>query len=227
MMEKFFQNQTVIFYTLLASSLVITRLPIIGKFFRIVNTLIHESGHALMALVLSGNVHRIDLLSDTSGSALTASKNGFSRFLVSLAGYPASALFAYFCFYCIKQNAANYVIYVLIGISVFNLLFFVRNAYGIFWLICFLAIAAGVIYLNHAMLMYAFSLLCSFIVLTDAVISGIHLLVIAVKTPKAAGDAKNLNEATHLPVVIWALLLLAFSVFCAYKTIWVFFPKIF
>ena len=113
------------------------------------------------------------------------------------------------------------------GIAVLNLLFYVRNAYGIFWLISFVAIAGLVIYSKEAILMVAFSLLCSFIVLTDAVISGITLLVIAVREPKSAGDAKNLSEATHLPVVFWALLLLAFSVFCAYKTIWVFFPKIF
>jgi hypothetical protein len=226
-MEKFFQNQTVIFYTLLASSLVVTRLPFIGKFFRVVNTLIHESGHAIMALFLSGKVHRIDLLSDTSGSVLTATKNGFSRFLVSLAGYPSSALFAYLCFYFIEQKADNYVVYILIGISVLNLVFYVRNAYGIFWLISFITIAVLVIYANDAMLMYAFSLLCSFIVLTDAVISGINLLLIAIKTPKTAGDAKNLNESTHLPVVFWALILLGFSVFFAYKTIWVFFPKLF
>ena len=226
-MEKFFQNQTVIFYVLLTSSLVITRLPFIGKFFRVINTLIHESGHAFMALLLSGKVYRIDLFSDTSGSALTATKNGFSRFLVSLAGYPSSALFAYLCFYFIEQKASNYVVYLLIGIAVLNLIFYVRNAYGIFWLISFIAIAGLVIYAKDAMLMYGFSLLCSFIVLTDAVISGVTLLVIAVKSPKTAGDAKNLNEATHLPVVLWALLLLAFSVFCVYKTIWVFFPKIF
>jgi hypothetical protein len=226
-MEKFFQNQTVIFYILLSTSLVITRLPFIGKFFRVVNTLVHESGHAFMALILSGKVHRIDLFSDTSGSALTATKNGFSRFLVSLAGYPASALFAYLCFYCIEQKEAIYVVYMLAGIAIINLIFYVRNAYGIFWLISFIGIAVLVIYAKEAMLIYGFSLLCSFIVLSDAVISGFNLLIIAAKTPKAAGDAKNLNEATHLPVIFWALLLLAFSFFCAYKTIWVFFPKLF
>ncbi len=226
-MEKFFQNHTVIFYILLASSLVICRLPFIGKFFRVVNTLIHESAHAFMALILSGKVHRIDLFSDTSGSALTATKNGFSRFLVSLAGYPSSALFAYLCFYLIEQKVENYVVYILIGIAVLNLIFYVRNAYGIFWLISFIAIAAFVIYTKDAMLMYGFSLLCSFIVLTDAVISGINLMVIAIKTPKTAGDAKNLSEASHLPAVFWAFIMLAFSVFCAYKTIWVFFPKLF
>ena len=226
-MEKFFQNQTVIFYILLTSSLVITRLPFIGKFFRVVNTLIHESGHALMALLLSGKVYRIDLFSDTSGSAITATKNGFSRFLVSLAGYPSSALFAYFCFYCIEQNSANYVVYILTGIAVLNLIFYVRNTYGIFWLISFLAVSVLVIYIKDAMLMIGFSLLCSLIILTDAVISGINLLIIAVKTPKTAGDAKNLNDATHLPAIIWAFLFLAFSVFMAYKTVWTFFPKIF
>ncbi|MFZ4399207.1 MAG: M50 family metallopeptidase [Bacteroidales bacterium] len=225
-MEKFFQNQTVIFYTLLASCLVITRLPFIGKFFRVVNTLIHESGHALMALLLSGKVYRIDLMSDTSGSALTATKNGFSSFLVSLAGYPASALFAYFCFYCIEQKAANYVVYILTGIAFLNLIFYIRNAYGVFWILIFVAIAVMIIYLNESMLMYSFALLCSFIILTDAVISNINLLVISIKTPKAAGDAKNLSDATHLPAILWALLLLAFSILCAYKTIWAFFPKL-
>jgi len=226
-MEKFFQNQIVIFYILLAVSLVITRLPYIGKFFRVVNTLIHESGHAIMALLLSGNVNRIDLFSDTSGSASTATKNGFSSFLVSLAGYPSSALFAYLCFYCIEQKLAHYVVYLLLVIAVLNLVFYVRNAYGIFWLISYIAIAVVIIYVNDAMLLYGFSLLCSFIVLTDAVISGLTLLVIAAKSPKTAGDAKNLSEITHLPAIFWALLMLAFSVLCAYKTIWVFFPKIF
>ncbi|MCX6230885.1 MAG: M50 family metallopeptidase [Bacteroidetes bacterium] len=226
-MEKFFQNPTVIFYTLLACCLVITRLPLIGKFFRVVNTLIHESGHAIMALLLSGKVHRIDLFSDTSGSALTATKNGFSRFLVSLAGYPTSALFAFLCFYLIEQNSGIYVVYIITGIAILNLILYVRNAYGIFWLISFIAIAVFIVYKKNQFIINGFSLLCSFIILTDAVISGIHLLVIAIKSPKTAGDAKNLNEATHLPIVFWALVLLAFSVVIAYKTIWMFFPKLF
>jgi hypothetical protein len=224
-MEKFFQNPTVVFYTLLACCLVVTRLPYIGKFFRVVNTLIHESGHALMALMLSGKVYRIDLFGDTSGSALTSTKNGFGRFLVSIAGYPASALFALLCFYFIKQNASTYVLYIITSIAILNLIFYVRNAYGIFWLISFILIAICILYYKNQFFINGFSLLCSFIILTDAVISGIHLLIIAVKSPKTAGDAKNLNEITHLPVVLWALLLLAFSAFVVFKTIWMFFPK--
>jgi hypothetical protein len=226
-MEEFFKNPTYIFYTLLACCLVITRLPMIGKFFRVVNTLIHESGHALMALMLSGKVYRIDLFGDTSGSAITSTKSGFGRFLVSIAGYPASALFALLCFYFIKQNAGFYVIYIITAIAILNLIFYVRNAYGIFWLVCFIILAICILYYKNQFIINGFSLLCSFIILTDAVISGFHLLIIAIKEPKNAGDAKNLNETTHLPALLWALLLLAFSAFVVFKTIWMFFPKLF
>ena len=93
-MNDFFKNQTVIFYIFLAISIVLSRLPIIGKYFIGINTLIHETGHALMALFLSGKVHRIDLSSDTSGSALTSTDNKFKSFLVSIIGYPFSSIIA-------------------------------------------------------------------------------------------------------------------------------------
>lgn len=226
-MQKIFQNQTVIFYVFLGVSLVITRLPWIGKYFRGVNTLIHETGHAIMALILSGNVYRIDLSSDTSGSVLTSTNNGFKRFLVSFAGYPFSSLIALVFFYFIEQKAYQYVVFPLIGLVVLNLILYVRNAYGIFWLLTFAAIIFAVIYFDEEMLWFAFSLLCSFIILTDAVISAINLLIISIKTPKSAGDAKNIADITHFPAVFWSIVFLLISGFLAFKTIVLYFPKIY
>ena len=225
-MQKIFQNQTVIFYILLGVSLVISRLPLIGRYFRGINTLIHESGHAFIALILSGNVHRIDLSSDTSGSVITSTDNGFKRFLVSFSGYPFSSIVALLFFYFINQNAYQYVLYPLVVLVLLNLILYVRNLYGVFWLLTFLILSFSVIYLNKQMLWYGFSLLCTFIILTDSVISTIHLLIISFKNPKTAGDAKNIADITHLPAIFWAFIFLFISGFLAYKTIYLYFPKI-
>jgi len=50
--------------------------------------LIHESGHALFALLSSGEVYEVELFSDRSGTATTKTNGKFSRFLVALMGYP-------------------------------------------------------------------------------------------------------------------------------------------
>lgn len=226
-MQKIFQNSTVIFYIFLGVSLVITRLPWIGKYFRGLNTLIHETGHSVMALILSGNVHRIDLSSDTSGSVITSTDSVFKRFLVTIAGYPFSSVAALIFFYFLEQKAYQYVVYPLIGLAVFNLILFVRNIYGIFWLLSFTVISAAVIFFDNDMLWFAFSLLLAFIVLTESFISTINLIIISLKTPKLAGDAKNLNEITHLPVMFWSLLFMGFSGYISYKTIFLYFPAIF
>ena len=74
-----FSDHQFLLYAFFAAGILITRLPFVGKFFRITNTLIHESGHAIMALLTSGNVVSIDLMSDTSGTATTKSKYLFFK----------------------------------------------------------------------------------------------------------------------------------------------------
>ena len=223
-MNEFFKNQTVIFYVFLAVSVVISRLPVVGKYFIGINTMIHETGHALMALFLSGKVHKIDLSSDTSGSVLTSTDNKFKSFLVSVIGYPFSAATAYVFFYFIHKQAYEYVLFTLACIALLNLIMYVRNGYGIFWLISFLILSGLIFYFKIQILLFAFVLFCSFIILSDSVLSAIILLFISFKTPKAAGDAKNLADFTHIPAFFWALLFVAFTLFMAYKSIISFFP---
>jgi hypothetical protein len=225
-MNEFFRNQTVIFYIFLALSIIISRLPIVGKYFVGINTLIHETGHALVALFLSGKVHKIDLSSDASGSVLTSTDNKFKTFLVSIVGYPFSSFTAYIFFYLIHKQAYDYVLFIIISIAILNLILYVRNWYGIFWLLSFLIISGLIIYLKIQMLLFGFVLLCSFIILSDSILSAIILLIISVKTPKLAGDAKNLADLTHLPAVFWSLLFLATSLIIGYKAVISFFPQI-
>ena len=50
-----------IFYYLLVVAFLLPKVPVVGKFFNIINTLIHELGHALMALLFEGKVVRIEI----------------------------------------------------------------------------------------------------------------------------------------------------------------------
>ena len=104
------EDQNILFYILLFISVIIARLPVVGKYFQVVYTLVHESAHAIMAIFTSGKVFRIELFSNTSGSALTQSNNKFSQFLVSLAGYPLSSFVAYLFFYFIHHENYNIII---------------------------------------------------------------------------------------------------------------------
>ena len=94
-------------YWLLVAAFVLPKIPYVGKFFNVINTGIHELGHALMALVLQGQVLKIELFGDTSGAAVTKSANRFSAMLVSMSGYLFASAVAYLSFYLIFNSSCN------------------------------------------------------------------------------------------------------------------------
>ena len=51
-----FSEHQLLLFGFAAAALLVSRIPVLGKFFRSTNTLIHESGHALLTLLTSGNV---------------------------------------------------------------------------------------------------------------------------------------------------------------------------
>ena len=79
-------------YIFIPIALILPRVPVIGKFFNIINTAIHEFGHALMALIMQGKVHKIELMRDTSGTTVTQCPTLAGNILVSIAGYPFDGL---------------------------------------------------------------------------------------------------------------------------------------
>lgn len=226
-MQKLFEQKEFLFYWMLFLSILVSRLPWVGKYFRLINTLIHEFGHALFALLTSGNVHKIELFSNTAGTTTTQSASWFSRFFTSISGYPFSAMAAYVSLYLINANMPEYVLFGVLCINLLCLLFFIRNPYGIFWAVTFSVVLGLVLYYPHPTLTYGCAVFISFIFLSEAVISAFQLLIIAYKAPKNAGDAKNLAELSHIPALFWAFLFLGFSLCILYMCIIDFFPNLF
>lgn len=202
-----------------AVSLILPRIPVVGKFFNIINTALHEFGHALMALLTGGEVRKIELFKDTSGTTTTVSKNAFAVVLVSLAGYPFAVSIAWLSFYLIGQDA---VLGLLVGLSVLffiMLLFWIRNWYGVLWVVLFCAINGYLLYLNNAQYLRYAALFYAVMILMESISSSIVLFVLSCRDGNKAGDATNLAKVTHIPAFFWSLLFLAYTGWVTYRVV--------
>ena len=123
----------------LSIALALNYLPKIGRIFKGFNTLIHETGHAFMTLIFSGEVVAVELFYTGDGVAVTKSKSWFTKFFVSIAGYPFSSIISFVFAYLIYINKFDIILYAVISVAVLNILFWVRNPYGLVWLIVLIA----------------------------------------------------------------------------------------
>lgn len=93
----------------LAGAAFLTRLIPFSSWFRILDTMIHELGHAAMTLLMSGRVLSIELNPDHSGVTYSMlASGGWSPIVVSLAGYTSASLFAILMFYGYAKEKTGY-----------------------------------------------------------------------------------------------------------------------
>ncbi|MCR4857350.1 MAG: M50 family metallopeptidase [Bacteroidales bacterium] len=202
-----------------ALGFILPRIPVVGKFFNIINTALHEFGHALMALVTGGSVDKIELFRDTSGTTTTKSSSRFSAILVSLAGYPFAASVAWLSFYLIRQGAEQGLVIGLSILFVVMLLFWIRNWYGALWVVLFCVGNGLLLYYGEPDWLHYVALFYAVMILVESVTSTITIIVLAIRDGDKAGDATNLAKTTHVPAFFWALLFLAYTVWVCYRVV--------
>ncbi len=218
-MKDLFLNPYVRFYLPVLLAVVAIRIPKANTVFKTLNTFLHESGHALIALLCSGQVFKIKLNADTSGEATTASKYWLPRVLVSLAGYSLAAISAYFVFYLANEKQYSLLFIIYIVLACVNLAFWVRNMYGVLWLIGFILICGVLLYFRNVVFMQFFAIFTGTILLVENFLSCLILLKLSFDKPKQSGDALNLQKHTYLPSAIWALVFTVFSGYFFFLTV--------
>jgi hypothetical protein len=178
--------------------------------FRIFITFIHESAHALAALMTGGQVEHIEVA--PNGNGLTYTRGGW-ELLIASAGYVGTVLYGGLLLVVGKQ--ARHAKPVLAGttalIAVVTLLL-VRPILGFGFL------AGVVITVGFAAVLYFLTVrLVHFFVSLLAVESCLNslfdlktLFLLSAKT-KVPTDAMNLERVTLIPAVVWALLWVAVS----------------
>lgn len=175
-------------------------------YIRILNTLIHETGHAVIALI-GGHMETISLLENSEGVTYGKQPIWLVSVITSAAGYFFSSFVAFIAFSLIHKQKQIWLIDLLLGILFLNLLLWVRNLFGIIWLISFvfgfliLLIKATQAVRNTVVLVMAS------VLLVDSLLSAYEVMILSFFHPKFAGDAANLAQLTSIiPVHIWGIL---------------------
>ena len=220
------QEHSLLFYGLLCTAFLLARIPYFGKSLRVVNTLFHEAGHAFMALAFSGKVLRMELFPDLSGTTKTATGSSLARFAVAVSGYPFASASAWILLFLIYHNQETVVLWILGILAMLALLFFVRNTFGVIWLLLFLALHSFTIIYAETTIKYAIALIFTMLLTSESVYSAFVILILSFRSPKAAGDANNLRELTGVPELIWGALFVAFALFILWNSLNSFFPPV-
>lgn len=197
------------------AAFLICRIPKVGVYLRCLNTLVHEVGHAIFSLLTSGSVERIELFGDTSGAAYTKSKNFIGKLFVPLAGYPVASFASFGVFWLLETGKQDIFIYILGGISILSLILWVRNGYGIFWIITFSILLFSVWYFEIPALSFYFCYFFAAVLAIESLYSSLVILYLSMENPKGSGDAANLRKLTFVPAVVWGILFGAVGLFFA------------
>lgn len=198
---------------LVLATVILMKLPIIGAFLRVIDTMIHESGHALAVLMMSGKVYYIELFANAEGVTLTGSRSYLGGFITSIAGYVFSSLAVVFFAYLWRWKKDKVILGVLFLFSVVNLLLWVRNVYGIVWLILFSLLLFFTMRMKDGKKLSSITFSLYVLLLLSSVVSAFDILTLSILAPDGAGDAANLARMTGIPAIVWGLFFFAQAAF--------------
>lgn len=204
--------------------LIICRLPYIGKYFKIIDTLFHELGHAIATLLMRGEVIAIELEKDTSGSTTYLTRKNVSHFFVSLLGYPFSALIALLLSYFYAIDSIKLFFFFIYGSLGVALFVFIRNLFGVVWISVFgLLLILLHVYINNLFQRDIIFVIIS-VLFWESIFSTLTLFMLAIKNPKNSGDAYDIYSITNIHPVFWALVFILIVGFVGFFTLKNLFP---
>lgn len=213
-------------YGSLVVSLIVMRVPYIGQALRVLNTMVHESGHALAAIIMSGKVVKVELFANLSGTTHTVNSGKLATIVVGLAGYFFASAFAWIASLLVFDSMGRWLIVLLMAMAVINLVFYVRNGFGMLWLALFIAGCGLILSKGGYELLHFVAIVLMVLLLVDSVMSAIELMVITVKTPGKAGDASMLAKTTGIPPQLFALIFVGIAILAVADAIFRFFPSL-
>lgn len=199
---------------------------------RLFATFIHESSHALVAVLTGGSVQSLTIATDGSGEVYSASSGMISELLTSSAGYIGTTAFGVLMLYLIRRSFSPNKILVALGIFVavmtvvFTIVSPIFNFLSLnasFSSIVFTIIAGGVLAAALAGLgLYSSIRTANFAVaflavqcLLNAALDLINVFFInapLVGTDMQT-DAANMAAATGIPGLLWVIIWMGISLF--------------
>ncbi len=173
-------------------------------------TLVHEAGHALVALLVGRRLQGIRLHSDTSGVTLSRGRpRGPGMVAMLAAGYLAPAALGLGAALLLADGRALLLLWSLVVMLV-GVLLWIRNAFGLLVVLVVGTAVALVTWYAGARTQTAAALLVTWLLLLAAPRPLVELLV-AGRAGRRGSDPDQLARLTRVPSVVWTLLLLLAS----------------
>jgi hypothetical protein len=223
-MKELLSNDVFIFYAVLVICFGVMYIPVIGKYIRVLETMIHESGHVLMALLMGAKISKINLFSDTSGETHIMGAGKIKTMLIAWVGYPFSSAIAWLSFWAIQTNYRQIFIIVLCAITCIFLIVYIRNGFGIFWAISFILANGYLLYRKKTVIIEILANIYVDILFLSSLSSCFIILYLAFKYPNKAGDATLISKVTHIPPQIIAIIFVVLCGMISLSTMKNFFP---
>ncbi|MDK8642436.1 MULTISPECIES: M50 family metallopeptidase [Niallia] len=208
------------FFIYVLIAVLITNVPLVGKYVSVIATLVHEIGHGIAAILCGGRLKQIHLYANTEGMALTTHTDWFSKFITTLAGYIFTSAFGLFSIWMISKDATKLLIFTYLAFLVLTLLLWIRNFYGFIWIISFGSLFLLLLVYSTDFYQEQIIYLITCIIFTESIKSACIIMYLSFKYPHDAGDATSLKEIIKvIPASIWGILFFVQSLYFGWQGI--------
>lgn len=202
------------YYFALLFSIVFCRTPFVSNWFRIYDTLLHEFGHAFAALLFGGEIDSISLNYNISGKTNYSYKSKWTTFFVLLSGYTFSSAIGLLFLLSIVYNYVSFSFYAFLVIMIIALVLWVRNVFGILWLLINISILFLLQYYNLPKTTVFYLILVAFILMFESLYASAVVLKSIFSSKNNTDDASMLQKLTGISSAIWAIMFLGISLMC-------------
>lgn len=190
-------------------------LDLVAYPFRLFVTFIHESGHAIAALLTGNRVHSLAVSPNAGGLVYTSGGNWFTAMIISSAGYLGAMAYGTLLLVLIRRGVSPRAI--LYGSAIPILALTLIYGWGTpFTIIAGILLTAALFAIGR----YARPAIANFLVALLAVQCIVNAFfdlrtLLFLTRPFAGGamtDADNMARITHLPAIFWALVWTALAI---------------
>lgn len=184
-------------------------------------TLVHESGHALVALATGRRLNSITLHSDTSGLTVSSGRPaGPGMIATAAAGYFAPAALGLLVAALVQLDRTMWALWFALGALALMLLH-IRNWFGLLVVALAGMGVAAVVWWAPERIQHSAAMLTAWFMLIAAPRTAIELWSHRRRRRSRTTDADVLARLTHIPAVIWVgVFLLVNTVALALGTWW-------
>jgi len=188
-------------------ALVLVLLPVTWPRVRLGVTVVHEAGHAAVAVLVGRRLQGIRLHSDTSGVTLSRGRpRGLGMVAMLAAGYTAPAVVGLGAALLLADGRSLGLLWLLV-LLLAGLLLWVRNGYGLLVVLGAGAGLAAVSWYADPRLQSLLAYLVAWVLLLAAPRPLLELLGAGARGRRGS-DPDQLARLTRVPAVLWTLVLL-------------------